>query len=156
VSDPCSTATAEVWGAAAGKLLLHLTATATNESGWSQALSCPSTGVAWVEDYPFGEMQGGGPARLRRLPLAPQCRCAEVGRIAGVSGVVYSREHLTWVRYLGDDRDLFACNDRHAYWESAQDPTVADRAAGWYAARVWYSAVVTSDPVLSPSLARPI
>jgi hypothetical protein len=35
---------------------------------WEIEYKCPDTGFHWLMDYPHGELQGGGPPRLRRLP----------------------------------------------------------------------------------------
>jgi len=34
---------------------------------WTVRYSCPDTGRRWVRDFPHGELQAGGPPRLRQL-----------------------------------------------------------------------------------------
>jgi hypothetical protein len=36
---------------------------------WEIDYECPETGIHWLMDYPYSERQGGGPPRLRKLPL---------------------------------------------------------------------------------------
>ena len=75
------------------------------------------TGVRWLADYPFGELQGGGPMRLRPLPLADLCVCRSVASLAGEDAAAYEREHLVWVRHLGDGANLWVCSDGLAVWD---------------------------------------
>jgi len=46
----------------------HLKKLSVNEK-WQVLYECPETGIHWLEDYPHGELHGGGPPRLRRLPI---------------------------------------------------------------------------------------
>jgi hypothetical protein len=36
---------------------------------WEIEYVCPETGIHWLMDYPQGRLQGGGPPRLRKLPI---------------------------------------------------------------------------------------
>jgi hypothetical protein len=44
----------------------HLHEVGTDSTGWIRYFVCPVTGVKWVMDRAFGEVHGGGWARLRR------------------------------------------------------------------------------------------
>jgi hypothetical protein len=37
---------------------------------WEIDYECPETGIHWLMDFPNGDWQGGGPPRLRKLPIA--------------------------------------------------------------------------------------
>ncbi len=37
---------------------------------WEIEYACPDTGIHFLMDYPRGELQGGGPPRLRKLGSA--------------------------------------------------------------------------------------
>jgi hypothetical protein len=37
---------------------------------WEIEYECPDTGVHWLMDYPHGQLQGGGPSRLQKLPIS--------------------------------------------------------------------------------------
>jgi hypothetical protein len=43
----------------------HLEAGRTYLDGWAAEYVCRATGIRWLLDHPRGELQGGGPARLR-------------------------------------------------------------------------------------------
>lgn len=45
----------------------HLKEVEVRAEGWEVVYRCPVTGHKWLEDYPNGELHGGGPMRLRRL-----------------------------------------------------------------------------------------
>jgi len=45
----------------------HLEEVEVRAAGWEVVYRCPITGRQWLEDYPHGELHGGGPMRLRRL-----------------------------------------------------------------------------------------
>jgi hypothetical protein len=34
---------------------------------WTARYRCPDTGALWIQDFPHGELQAGGPPRLRQL-----------------------------------------------------------------------------------------
>lgn len=34
---------------------------------WTVRYRCPDTGRLWIRDFPHGELQAGGPPRLRQL-----------------------------------------------------------------------------------------
>lgn len=106
-----------VWGEAARQLAEHLVEVSRDESGWSRVLRCPTTAPEWLEDYPFSELQGGGPTRLRSLPLASACACDGTPALAGDDAAAYQREHLVWVRHLGDGVNLWVCADGLAAWD---------------------------------------
>ena len=46
----------------------HLEVVEVRAGGWEVEFRCPNTELRWLEDWPAGEEQGGGPRRLRRLP----------------------------------------------------------------------------------------
>jgi len=37
---------------------------------WEIEYECPETGIHFLLDYPQGHLMGGGPPRLRRLPIS--------------------------------------------------------------------------------------
>lgn len=45
----------------------HLRQIEVRKDGWEAEYVCPNTGIKWIEDYPEGELHGGGPLRLRKL-----------------------------------------------------------------------------------------
>ena len=45
----------------------HLKKFSVNGELWEILFECPITGIQWIEDFPQGEAQGGGPPRLRKL-----------------------------------------------------------------------------------------
>jgi hypothetical protein len=49
----------------------HLCKVQVLSGGWEIEYVCPDTGKRWLLDYPHGEYHGGGPPRLRSLPLPP-------------------------------------------------------------------------------------
>jgi hypothetical protein len=49
----------------------HLHKVQVSLGGWQIEYICPNTGKRWLLDYPYSEAHGGGPPRLRRLPLIP-------------------------------------------------------------------------------------
>lgn len=53
----------------------ELTRLGSTSSGWVVVYRCPRCGAYWVLDWPLSGMQGGGPARLRRIEEE------EVGRL---------------------------------------------------------------------------
>lgn len=48
---------------------MHLKKVEVRAHGWEIIYECPDSGERWLEDYPYSEAQGGGPMRLRRLPV---------------------------------------------------------------------------------------
>jgi RHS repeat-associated protein len=45
---------------------------------WETEFECPDTGIHWLMDYPHSELMGGGPPRLRKLPISPNV-CQDAG-----------------------------------------------------------------------------
>jgi hypothetical protein len=138
------TAVPPVWGTSAAHLAEHLVEQSRDESGWTRVLQCPATGAEWLEDYPFSELQGGGPTRLRPLPLSSPCVCRTVECLAGDDAAAYQREHLVWVRHLADSVNLWVCSEGLAVWDdqgTADEPRLLSR--------VW----LTNGPPLRPLLA---
>ena len=45
----------------------HLTQVEVNGETWEVKYKCSETGIIWVMDFPFSELQGGGPPRLRKM-----------------------------------------------------------------------------------------
>lgn len=41
-----------------------------DSSGWSVLYRDPNDGRLWERDYPEGKLQGGGPPRLRSIPIS--------------------------------------------------------------------------------------
>jgi len=50
----------------------HLIEIRTDPSLWTIEYENPTSGEKWVMDYPQGELQGGGPPRLRRIDSSQQ------------------------------------------------------------------------------------
>jgi hypothetical protein len=46
----------------------HLVEVAKLAGGWEKLYRCDKTGLCWVMDWPEGQLQGGGPRRLRKAP----------------------------------------------------------------------------------------
>lgn len=40
-----------------------------NVENWTIEYECPETGIHWLLDYPQSEKMGGGPPKLRKLPI---------------------------------------------------------------------------------------
>jgi hypothetical protein len=49
----------------------HLRKVRVSAGGWEIEYICPITGKRWLLDYPHSYRHGGGPPRLRSLPLQP-------------------------------------------------------------------------------------
>lgn len=147
--DECAAAASPFWGEAASALVSqHLHEVSRDGEAWTRVLRCPTTGVNWLEDYPFSEMHGGGPTRLRRLPLAPVCQCAARESVEGADARAYMREHLVWVRHLGEGFNLWVCSDGVALWEDtgpAQEVGVT---------RLWLATGEPIKPMLAYSSKR--
>lgn len=47
----------------------HLQEVRIDPVAWQTEYVCPDTGKRWLLDYPHSEAHGGGPPRLRSLPL---------------------------------------------------------------------------------------
>lgn len=47
----------------------HLQQVRIDSINWETEYVCLDTGKHWLEDYPHSEYHGGGPPRLRSLPL---------------------------------------------------------------------------------------
>jgi hypothetical protein len=45
----------------------HLEKMSVDPVAWTTTYRCPETGRTWLLDHPHGELQGGGPPRLRQL-----------------------------------------------------------------------------------------
>jgi hypothetical protein len=45
----------------------HLVELEVDAVNWTVRCRCPDTGRMWLRDSPHGELQGGGPPRLRQL-----------------------------------------------------------------------------------------
>ncbi len=111
--------------------------------------SLPRNEADVAGDYPFAEQQGGGQTRLRPLPLAPTCHCTTQTEMGGDDGRAYQREHLVWVRHLGDDVNLWVCADGLALWD---DGTHLD--SGDALSRIWLTTGDPMRPMLAYSAAR--
>ncbi len=146
--DPCVSAPALVWDEDAARLVEHLHEESQDDGGWTRVLRCPSSETLWVEDSPLSDLHGGGPRRLRALPLPPLCQCRTKDDLTGVIAAVYEREHLVWVRYLGGGLDLRACADGLAAWEDG----VLDGVRRLR--RVWVSDGAPLRPWLAESVSR--
>lgn len=48
----------------------HLRQVSVDNKTWEVVFECPETGKQWLMDYPESEQHGGGPSRLRALPIA--------------------------------------------------------------------------------------
>lgn len=142
--DECTTALSPVWGTLAVHLAEHLVEQSRDATDWSRRLRCPATGAEWLEDYPFSEQHGGGPTRLRPLPLSSPCVCRTTDRLRGDNATAYQREHLVWVRHLGDGVNLWVCADGLAVWDDE-----ATTAEPRLLSRIW----LTQGPPLRPLLA---
>lgn len=65
----------ELWDdEAKGYADLHLEQVEVRGDGWEVVYRCPSTGVRWLEEYPYSHEHGGGPMRLRQLLEQPGSR----------------------------------------------------------------------------------
>jgi hypothetical protein len=47
----------------------HLVLVQVDVVQWEKKYICPDTGKQWLMDYPYSEAHGGGPPRLRILPI---------------------------------------------------------------------------------------
>ncbi|MGZ4544834.1 MAG: hypothetical protein ACXV5Q_02180 [Frankiaceae bacterium] len=146
--DVCATAVPPVWGEAARQLGEHLVEESRDETGWSRVLRCPTTAMQWLEDCPFSELQGGGPTRLRPLPLASVCACRSTAWFAGDEAAAYEREHLVWVRHLGDDVNLWVCSEGLAVWDDEAP------AGNRLLSRIWLTDGAPLHPLLAFSASR--
>lgn len=147
--DACDAAASPVWGHGAAALASqHLDEVSRDGTAWTRVLRCPMTGTDWLEDYPFSEMHGGGPTRLRRLPLGPACECGSRESVEADDARAYMREHLVWVRHLGEGLNLWVCPDGVALWEdSGSDQRV-------HLTRLWLATDEPIRPMLAYSSAR--
>jgi hypothetical protein len=72
-SDPCDDTTVrERRGNEARSFAkAHLVELGTNVELWQSLYVCPLSGQLWLEDFPQGELQAGGPSRLRVVQSPP-------------------------------------------------------------------------------------
>lgn len=68
----------------------HLVEVDRDVSGWTTTYRCPELGILWLEDWPWSEMHGGGPRRLRQFELVRHSLRSELSNV---------------VVLFGDDRD---------------------------------------------------
>lgn len=45
----------------------HLIKLSVNPQTWEISYKCPEKDILWILDFPFSEMHGGGPHRLRKI-----------------------------------------------------------------------------------------
>lgn len=83
----------------------HLVEVHLDVSRWTTIYQCPALGILWLEDFPWSEMHGGGPPRLRQFELARRSLRSEL---------------LNVVALFGDDGDLIAAAD--TLLERTKDP----------------------------------
>lgn len=58
-------------GEEAHRYTRHLVELRDDAQAWETEFECPNVHARWLLDYPHSEYHGGGPSRLRRLPLTP-------------------------------------------------------------------------------------
>lgn len=108
--------TSELWDSEAHSYVAdHLKLIGQSDDGWTDHFSCPDGVAEWFGDNPASESHGGGPYRLRRLPLEPACRCRRLSVLEGWEATVYAKEHLQAVD-SAQSNDLYQCLRTGSRW----------------------------------------